>query len=125
MANFYEDLKNKTVIPLLEQFGKTIEMQNKTNSVYDPVTGKYGDDTFVKFAEGLAVQTVYSNKDIDGKLIKQGDKELICAQTTNLSIELKADDRIIMDGVTWNVVNVGEVKPGNVRLLYKGVQLRK
>jgi hypothetical protein len=125
MSDFYTNIKENTVNPLMLQFGKNIDLQKKDSSTYDPTTGSYSSNTYSSFATGYAVQTEYKQKDIDGKLIKKGDKKLLITQTTNENLLLVSGDRVVMNSETWNVIHVGEVKPGNIRVIYKDVQVRK
>jgi len=119
---FYEDLRDNTVIPLLNKFGKPVEIQQKSAGVFDPVSGTYSTSTYEKLDNGIAVQTNYKNSEVDGKTIIQGDKKLI--MLTNNNNEIAVNDRIIMESITWNIMSIDEVKPADVRVLYK-LQIRK
>lgn len=98
---------------LINRFGADVTLHIKTEGVYDPVTGANGDT----FADSTvrAVKLNFSNGDIDGTLIKQGDFMLMIDGVTTFT----SDDKITVDGIKYAVVRQMPLKPGDTRLLTK------
>lgn len=69
------------------------------------------------------IVTDYKLRDIDGTLIKQGDRLLIMAATNGMP-EPNGDDNVVINGVTWTVKNCNPVAPAGVPILYK-IQVRR
>jgi hypothetical protein len=116
---FYDNLKDNVVIPKIIEFGKPITLKKINATSYNPVTGVYDDDSFTSDS-GYGLQTNYNNKDIDGTNIKIGDKELLAVEIA----EPSSNDKIVIDSVEYDVINVSEVKPGTVNMFYR-IQIRK
>ncbi|MCP4336475.1 MAG: hypothetical protein GY679_01330 [Mycoplasma sp.] len=120
---FYDDIKSGVADPLLKQFGQELVCQRKTGTVYDPIEGK-NVGLYDNLCSGYGLQTDYKAMDINGTAIKKGDKKLIYTQITNLTENIKTNDRVILDGVEWNVIEPGEVRPAVTRIIYK-LQIRQ
>lgn len=99
-------------VNLIARFGRTATLRTKTYTgpEYDPVITETDTDI-------LAVFTDYRADDVDGTLIKNGDKMLI---TTT---KIETDDEVIDNSVSYEVVSVNEIAPGPMPLIYK-VQVR-
>jgi hypothetical protein len=119
-TEFYNEIYNNVVVKQITRFGKAITLKQINQTSYNPVTGDYDDNTFTSYS-GLGLQTDYNNTDIDGTIIKQGDKQLLAIE---LAVTPIPNDRIVVDGVEYNIENVSEVRPGSVLMFYR-IQIRK
>lgn len=92
----------------------------------DPGTLNVTNDTIG--GAGSTSQTVkmlitdYNRKDIDGSMVKAGDKIGLMANS-ELSGNPKTGDRV-EDGEIWEVMHIQTVKPGSTLLFYR-LQLRR
>lgn len=102
--------------------GRSVTLTYTTQGTYDP-----GDDTFT--GQTTTTQTVkavilnFRRAEIDGTLIKNGDRRALVAPD-NLTRAPKTGDTITDGSEVFSIQNVEEVKPGDTVLLYK-LQLRK
>lgn len=115
--SFYDNIKTETVIPLLTEFGKNIELHKRTTIEISPgnVQTLWNLDT-----TGIGIQTEYSNMSIDGTLIKKQDKKII---VTNIN-QPDEGDKLKIDNVFWNIIDINELKPASSVVLYK-IQVRQ
>ena len=137
MSDFYEGLRDDTVIPLISQFGQTItrvRVQDTSTWVkeYVPSEGRYRwrntESGAVQYTEptgtsttttGQGVITSFEDSLIDGTLIQRGDKLLL---SQNIGAPA-ANDVYTVSGVSYNYIRHETVSPGGVDVLYK-IQLR-
>ncbi|MBX0289720.1 hypothetical protein K3G63_04685 [Hymenobacter sp. HSC-4F20] len=97
--------------------GRDITLLNKQLGAYDPLTNTMTDATDTTRTV-RAVFTSYKAKDIDGTVIKQGDKRCLIADAVD-------GKEIIVDGADqYAIVNVEAVQPGDTLILSK-VQVRR
>jgi hypothetical protein len=110
-----------TSVRQIRDKGRTVSFIYETQGDYsaedDEITGNSSDPQNVKM-----LITNYNQKDIDGTIIQHGDKLGLLAPD-NLERVPATGDRVV-DGETYTVKNVLEIKPGDTALLYK-LQLRK
>lgn len=107
----------KTASEQIGQFGRDVVIKRVSEVMYDFVTGENNwgatSQETVK-----AVQTDYKEEQIDGSIVKRGDKMFLISAN---GIVPPSTNDLIDD---WKVVNVNEVKTGDLPILYK-VQVRK
>lgn len=109
-----------TAIKLLTKFGRDITHVKTVDGAYDINTGSVTNttvNTTVKAADFAYKANEYR---ADG-LIQADDRYALIEPTLSA---LDVSDKLIIDGVTWNIVNVNRISPANVTVLYK-VQIRK
>jgi len=71
-----------------------------------------------------AVLTNYEDRHIDGTLIQEGDLKALISPF-NLAVVIKVTDKLVVDGIVWNIVRVPKVAPAGMSqvVLYK-LQIR-
>ena len=137
MSDFYTNLRDDTVDPLIERFGQSVTLTRSSDAgdwvkEYLPNEGRYRwrntqDDTTQYTAPedttttitGFGVITDFEDSLIDETLIKRGDKLL-------LSIDLgvpRINDKITVGTTVYNYVNHETVSPGGTAVLFR-IQLR-
>ena len=123
---FYTDLRENTVVPLMQQFGFDMTLRSQREPVIDPDTGAIitaatNVDTTVTglfrfFSQDeLTLETVQAN-DIQCLI---GGSELAAA-----GIVPDSSMQLIAQGSTYNIVRVTPTAPGGVAVLYR-LQIRK
>jgi hypothetical protein len=117
MAVNYTNLQ-KTADNLINNFGGTATLIKVTNGVYDPSTGEV---TNVPTESTITiVQSKFKTMEIDGTNIQTNDLKLLLKAGSNVEIK----DKIKINNVTYNVINVTPTQPGNIKTHYI-VQVRK
>ena len=112
MSTFYNSLSTLAV-KMIAKYGRTMTLRSYTTSgkAYDPTRTK--SDTAVK-----GVQSKFTVADQNLFAIKDGDKLFLL----DGKVEPTAGMQII-DGSTYEVVMVDQIKPGEIALAYR-VQAR-
>lgn len=113
MATFDYARSRATAEKLIAKFGTTgaIRRQVKSGPSYDPVI------TDVDYACQL-VTLEYSDKDVDGTLIRNTDK-LIYVSTAGLTITLEKSDKIIAAGEEYAIENLKPLSPAGIVVYYE------
>lgn len=106
----------------LKAFGQSVTLRRRDEGVYDPLTAKTLGPSVTDFAVS-AVINPYSDKRIDGTLIKAGDLQAYIP-AKGLTITPQAMDRLVVDGVEYTVVRADQTNPGGLQLLHT-LQLRR
>lgn len=101
--------------------GAAMTFSRNVQGTYNPATGVVTNTTLSYATYGLI--TEYTNFEIDGTLIKQGDKRIIIGIPAGMPEPLQ-DDNLILGGVTWAVKGVNAVMPSGTAIIYK-LQVRK
>lgn len=123
---FYEDLRDKTVLPLIKKFGFPMVLRSMRDPVIDPNTGAVTtaavplDTTF----DGMF--RFFSQDEIDQKDILSSDLQVLCEASSFDKAGVVPDSsmQVIAKGVTYNVVRETPAQPGGVRILTR-LQIRK
>ena len=123
---FYTRLQN-TAQKLLKGKGQSLTLTRITAGTYDPATGGMtGATTSTQSAYGAIFD--YGAKQIDGTLIKAGDKQLLLSAFKTDGAALTAPvlgDTVTVGSVTYTLVEpLKEVNPAGTVVLYE-VNLRK
>lgn len=113
-----------TAIKLIARYGRTIQHQRITEGPYSPETGSVTNTT---------VSTNVKAVDFDFKLqsagqvftsdslVQVGDRyALIGAEV----VAIDTSDKLLIDGVTWNIINVKKLAPAGTLVLWN-VHIRK
>lgn len=113
-----------TALRLIAKYGRTIQHQRITEGAYNPETGT---DT------GTTVSTNVKGADFDFKLqsagqsnitdslIQAGDRYVLIGAEV---AAIDTSDKLVIDGVTWNIVSVKKLAPAGVVVLWT-VHVRK
>lgn len=113
----YTSLKS-TALGLLTDKGQSMTLTTRTAGSYDPATGTAAITTAVETVYGAVLD--YSAKDIDGTLIKRGDKRVILEASDAVPT---TTDTLTIGGVVHAIIEAVPVNPGGVVVIYK-VQAR-
>lgn len=137
MSDFYIQIRDDTVIPLIQEFGQTITRTRIVDAgtftrEFFPDEGRYGyrdsaTNTVVYEAPAATISTMtgegvitdFRDELVDDSHILQGDKLLL---TINLGTP-QVGDIFTVQGVDYNYVNHETVSPGGTDVLYR-IQLR-
>lgn len=123
---FYTGLRDKTVLPLIKQFGQPMSLKSSREPVIDPDTGMVttaAADVLTTF-DGMF--RFYSQDEINGKDILANDIQVLCEVSAFNTAGITPDSsmQVIADGVTYNVVRETPTMPGGVRVLTR-LQVRR
>jgi hypothetical protein len=125
-VTFYARLQN-TAQKLLKGKGQSVTLTKVTAGTYDPATGGFtGAGTSTQTAYGAVFD--YGAKQIDGTLIKAGDKQLLLSAVKTDGTALTAPvlgDTVSIGSVTYTLVEpLKEINPAGTIVMYE-VNLRK
>jgi len=125
-VTFYARLQ-ATANRLLKGKGQSITLTKITAGTYNPATGGFtGAGTSTQTAYGAVFD--YGAKQIDGTLIKAGDKQLLLSAVKTDGAALTAPvlgDTVSIGGVTYTLVEpLKEVNPAGTVVMYE-VNIRK
>lgn len=118
---FYEDLRDKTALPLIDKYGTAMKLVRVTPGTYDPVTGEStGDVTneldcsgvFITFEEGATFSS--SGQSISSNVLA-GDR-LILLEASRQAV--REDDKLKIAGVVWTIISLESIAPGDVPVVY-------
>lgn len=146
MAFDYTGLRDGTVEPLIAEFGKSGSILVTTppgeflldrdgNQILDrdgnPITVRdvvaaapYGSQLGFDVAHAVTlVQTRFKKSDNNGTLVEMGDV-LFLVSTEGVTIDPSMANRMTVGGVTYQVIRIDPLQPGDVVMLWK-VHARK
>ncbi|MGI4886104.1 MAG: hypothetical protein ACRYFR_14200 [Janthinobacterium lividum] len=116
MSELYDDFAD-TAEELIAEFGRDITLLNRQNGGFDFAANRVIDGTDT-MRTVRAVFTDYKAKDIDGTVIRQGDKLCLVAGAVDAR-------EILMDGTDqYAIISIEAVQPGDTLILSK-VQVRR
>jgi hypothetical protein len=129
----YASLRDSLVIPKLKEFGKSVTIRRPGSATgwtkaYDPIEGRYywtlvAPPHSVVYADpatspldyaGYGVETAYEQTEIDGTVIKAGDRRFKVASIP----EPSTSDKLVVSSTVLNIVSIIPVQPGDVTLLW-------
>ncbi len=118
---FYTRLQN-TAQKLLKGKGQSLTLTKITAGTYNPATGGFtGAGTSTQTAYGAVFD--YGAKQIDGTLIKAGDKQLLLSAFKTDGAALTAPvlgDTVSIGGVTYTLVEpLKTVGPAGITVIYE------
>lgn len=105
----YEDIK-------AEGFLITVRLPGSPGE-FDPDTMAWVDTTDDVDYQTYSIRKEYSIKEVDGTIIQQGDSMLV-VPAYGLPEDLDTTYQVLIGSDVQNVVNIGNVSPGNVPLLF-------
>ncbi|EMD2987117.1 hypothetical protein ACK842_004598 [Salmonella enterica] len=109
----YSRLKNRGSA-LIKKYGYSLSLVRPAKSGIDPATGDRmaGEDSLLYSVTGIDQQ--YRQSEIDGTLIKTGDKKILLTAET-----APEQGDYLTDGLSrWNIITITPVKPASDVLLY-------
>lgn len=123
---FYADMAS-TAADLIAQFGQPVTLTRSVPGAYDTATGTNGAPD-VSTQSCLAVEDAYTAREIDGTLVRVGDRRLILSPETSAGATVNApqpgDTITFADASLWTVKTVEPTSPGGTALIYT-LQLRR
>lgn len=120
MSAFYDDAA-ATVLEMLEEFGQLIRLNRSDTGDYDPDTGIVAPGTLITFL-GMGLVLSYRQEQIDGTLIRQGDRRMYVA--ANIGTRPQPGDSIILADETVTSVVVSSPFAPDGTLVYHDLQCR-
>lgn len=119
--NFYSEVAG-TAQEMIAEFGRSVTLRRNSEGTYNPATDAISGATTTDVAV-QAVFTEFKQKDIDGTLIQQGDKQVLVAAAALTSPPENND--ILVDGSDqYRIIELMAIQPGDTALIYK-VQVRR
>ena len=115
MAFDYTGLRNETVEPLIDEFGKDGQLAVNDDASGAPYDSQLGSETLY---DVRLVQTRFKKSDNNGTLVEAGDV-LYIVSTKGVKIDPDLANRMIVGTVTYQVVRIDPLQPGNVIMLWK------
>jgi len=109
-----------TALRLITDFGRDVSIVYKTDGTYDAATDTLSGNSETPVTV-KAVVTLYIQKEIDGTLIKNGDKQMLIAAS---GVKMPRSSDIVVDDCEYNIINVIEIKTGDTSMIYK-IQVRR
>jgi len=110
---------------LIEENGRSVTLLKGGEVVSDPAKPWRDDSTTGDLSLTVIGAIVnYDYDEIDGDLIKRGDKRLLIAQNSVSANEIETFDRVLDGGVDWKIQDTKVWEPGDTRIFYD-LQLRK
>jgi len=120
MAFDYAGLRDGTVEPLIAEFGKPGQISVNVPAVGDPWDSQIGGETLF---DVKLVQTKFVKDNNQGTLVEENDV-LFLVSTEGVTADPEMANRIVVGGVTYQVVRIDPLQPGTVTMLWK-VHARK
>lgn len=112
----YQAIKNKAYL-MLKKYGSECSLHIQTEKTYNAETNCYeGEEEIVN---GVAIINSYDSRHINEE-IKAGDVKILCV----IEKKPKVDDVIFIGDTFYTVINVSEVKPNGIEVVYYEVQGR-
>jgi hypothetical protein len=110
--SFYADMAN-TANDLLGEFGQAVTLTRQAAGAYNTATGAATVTTSVQ--TGIGAVFDYGTRDIDGTLVKQGDKKLLLS-----AIGITApvvDDTVTVNSVVYTITHIKTLSPAGTGVL--------
>jgi hypothetical protein len=111
--SFYQDMQS-TAAELLTEFGQAVTLSRQTAGAYNPATGAAAVTVTTQTGTGAIFD--YGSRDIDGTLIKQGDKKLLLAALGITAPQV--DDTVTVNGVVYTIVLIKALNPAATAVMY-------
>ncbi len=109
----------ETAAELLEEFGQPITLTSKTSGAYSVSTGTAAVTTSTQPVSAVVLD--YGSHDIDGTLIKAGDKRLLMAPQTTAGYDLTApavDDTVTVGSTVYTIKGIKTLSPAGTVVLF-------
>ena len=124
--DFYTDLRDDTVAPLMEEFGFDMTLESSREPTIDPNTGVITAAATVVNTIVTGIFRFFSQDEIIRMDILSGDLQcLIGAKVLNeAGIEPDTTMQIVAKGIKYSIVRVTPTQPGGIAVLYR-LQIRR
>jgi hypothetical protein len=108
-----------TAITLIAKFGRTIQHVSIAEGSYNPETSS--NEIVETSADVYSCDFALDDSKYKEGLIQSGDRYALIGQFTGV---IDLSDKLVIDGVRWNIVNVQKLAPAGVVVLW-WVHIRK
>ena len=115
---FWADMAS-TATELLAEFGAPVTIRRTTGGTYTPSSDTTSGETTADYTATGMVRD-YRAGQIDGTVIRQGDRELVLDATVTPTV----GDTVLIDSAYWSVVSVRSVNPAGTPVAHF-VQVRR
>lgn len=111
---FYQGMAG-TASRMLARFGQAATLCRPVVGDYDPATGNAASGAVILY--GHAFDYDYSQRDIDGTLIRQGDRRVLLS--VEVGMQPETGDKVVIREKCWDVVNVKTIGPEGNAVVYE------
>jgi len=108
---------------LIDKNGADVTLRKQSRALDEPSKPWRGTDATDTTTTVKGVVLGFRKKDIDGEIVRRGDRQALVAFNTAGSGIETYDELEDVDSNIWRIVDVEFVKPASIGLLYK-LQLR-
>lgn len=124
--DFYNDLRDNTVAPLLLQFGFDMILESAREPTIDPNTGAITAAAVPLSTTVKGIFRFFSQDEINGEDVLSGDLQCLIGGKEVLAAGIVPDTtmQLTAKGDIYNVVRVTPTQPGGVAVLYR-LQIRR
>ena len=124
--DFYTDLRDGTVDPLMDQFGFDMTLRSSREPEIDPDTGMISTASTDVDTTVTGLFRFFSQDEIDGMTVLANDIQCLIGGTELDTAGIVPDTsmQLIAKGATYNVERVTPTAPGGIAVLYR-LQIRK
>jgi len=115
---FYSKMQ-ATANRLLKGKGQSITLSRQTAGAYNVATGTAAVTVTTQTAYGAMFE--YGDKNIDGVLIQEGDKQLLLSALNSAGTALVApalNDTVLIDSVTYTITRINPLSPAGTTVLF-------
>lgn len=115
-----------TASRLITEFGSAMTLSRVSLGTFDNTSGTYASSTTTDYivtgvVTALDFMSLYMGRGdavfTDGTVIQAGDKQVLLAVST--TVTPRNGDLLIIGGLAYNIVTVGNVSPSGSNLLHK------
>jgi len=123
---FYNDLRDNTVVPVMDEFGFNMTLESSREPTIDSDTGAITVAATVVSTTVRGIFRFFSQDEITGQDVLSGDLQaLIGAKEMNdAGIVPDTTMQLVAKGDTYSIVRVTPTQPGGVAVLYR-LQIRR
>lgn len=102
---------------LIESNGRSVEFRVKPGTLKDAAQPWLGKAAAGSTSSVICVFVDYRASEIDGSIVQREDRRLLVAGES-IAFVPSTDYEVIDGAVVWQVVNVQQVQPGSVEIMY-------
>jgi hypothetical protein len=108
-----------TALALIAKFGRTIQHVEVTEGAYDTTTSAL--TTTETTTDVIGCDFAMKDNAYTSGLVQTGDRYCLIGQSVS---DINVSDRLIIDGITWHIINVQKLAPAAIVVLWR-VHIRK
>jgi hypothetical protein len=117
----YQRIRDQVAV-IIGKYGAPMVLRVPAPGAYDPATGGRATDSPYVDYSCFGTVDEYDIRDIDGTLIKEGDKRVTLSASSAMPDPVKGNI-LIMAGVEWSVERCKPTAPAGISVVYE-VQVR-